>query len=51
VEFEEDYKNDLVALSLDNSTSTIAGKYNYFIDKYGTSYVNRIVVGGRAKKK
>jgi hypothetical protein len=50
VEFEEEFENDVVALSFDNSTSTIAGEYNDFIDKYGTSYANRIVVGGRAKK-
>ena len=50
MEFEEDFENDVVALSFDNSTSTIAGEYSDFIDKYGTSYVNRIIVGGRAKK-
>ncbi len=50
MEFEEDFENDVVALPFDNTTSSTKAKYLEFIDKYGTSYINRIVLGGRAKK-
>ncbi len=48
VEFEEEFQNDVVGLPNDNSTLQAPILYGAFIKKYGTSYVNRIVLGGRA---
>ncbi len=48
VEFEEEFQNDVINLPIDNSTLQAPILYRAFIKKYGTSYVNRIVLGGRA---
>jgi hypothetical protein len=48
VEFEEEFQNDVINLPIDNSTLQAPILYRAFINKYGTSYVNRIVLGGRA---
>jgi len=48
VEFTQDFHDDVGALPIDNSTTQAPILYRAFIAKYGNSYVNRIVLGGRA---
>ena len=50
VEFDEDFELDVLALPYDNSTSSAIESYTNFIEKYGTSYISSIILGGRAKK-
>ena len=49
VEFDEDFEQDVLALPYDNSTSIAEDSYTNFIEKYGTSYISTIILGGRAK--
>ena len=48
VEFTQGFHNDVRSLPFDNTTLQAPVLYRAFIEKYGNSYVNRIVLGGRA---
>jgi hypothetical protein len=49
VTFSEDFEWDVAALPYDNSSSNASDLYTNFIERYGTSYLSSIVLGGRAK--
>ena len=48
MEFDEDFEDDVLALPYDNTTSNAFDAYTNFIEKYGTSYISSVVLGGRA---
>ncbi len=50
VKFEEDFEQDVLALPYDTSTSSAIESFTNFLEKYGTSYISSIILGGRAKK-
>ncbi len=50
VEFDEDFEQDVLALPYQNSTSSDIESFTNFLEKYGTSYISSIILGGRAKK-
>jgi hypothetical protein len=50
IELNQDFVNDILNLPHLNSSSNASELYTKFIEDYGTSYVDRIILGGRAKK-
>jgi hypothetical protein len=48
LDLQPDFVNDVELLPYLGSSLNASETYTNFINKYGTSYVNRIVLGGRA---
>ncbi len=48
LDLQADFINDVELLPYLGTSLNASETYTNFINKYGTSYVNRIVLGGRA---
>jgi hypothetical protein len=50
IELNQDFVNDVLNLPYLNSSVNASALYTKFINDYGMSYVDRVILGGRAKK-
>jgi hypothetical protein len=48
LDLQDEFIEDVELLPYLGSSLNASATYSNFINKYGTSYVNRIVLGGRA---
>ena len=48
LDLQDEFIEDVALLPYLGSSLNASATYSNFINKYGTSYVNRIVLGGRA---